>query len=80
MFYSFSNTYSGLIISLTLNTVLVCVIWSHIALPVTENIWISRARTMSSVALGSRSRVYADVNTHKPREYWDYESHPIEWG
>ena len=26
------------------------------------------------------ARVYADVNTHKPREYWDYESHPIEWG
>ena len=26
------------------------------------------------------ARVYADVNSHKPREYWDYESHPIEWG
>ena len=29
---------------------------------------------------GSWARVYADVNTHKPREYWDYESHLIEWG
>ena len=28
----------------------------------------------------SRSRVYSDVNTHRPREYWDYESHIIEWG
>lgn len=29
---------------------------------------------------GSLARVYTDVNTHKPRDYWDYESHPIEWG
>ena len=28
----------------------------------------------------SRARVYADVNTHKPREYWDYDTHVIEWG
>lgn len=28
----------------------------------------------------SKSRVYSDVNTHKPREYWDYESHVVEWG
>jgi len=28
----------------------------------------------------SRSRVYADVNANKPREYWDYECHLIEWG
>lgn len=28
----------------------------------------------------SRARVYADVNTHQPRERWDYESHVIEWG
>ena len=34
---------------------------------------------ISSMA-GSLARVYMDVNTHKPREYWDYESHPIEWG
>jgi len=30
--------------------------------------------------LPSRSRVYADVNLNKNREYWDYECHPIEWG
>ena len=28
----------------------------------------------------SRARVYADVNTHKSRDYWDYEAHQIDWG
>uniref|UniRef100_A0A0K0D136 non-specific serine/threonine protein kinase n=1 Tax=Angiostrongylus cantonensis TaxID=6313 RepID=A0A0K0D136_ANGCA len=28
----------------------------------------------------SKARVYADVNPSRPREYWDYESHVIEWG
>ena len=28
----------------------------------------------------SRARVYADVNLHRPRDYWDYESHSVEWG
>ena len=28
----------------------------------------------------SKARVYCDVNVHKPREYWDYESYPIQWG
>ena len=32
------------------------------------------------MATPSISRVYSDVNTHKPREYWDYESHVVEWG
>ena len=30
--------------------------------------------------LASRARVYADVNSHRPRDYWDYESHVVEWG
>lgn len=29
--------------------------------------------------LASRSRVYAEVNNHRPREYWDYEAHVIDW-
>lgn len=29
--------------------------------------------------LPSRSRVYTDVNVHRPREYWDYEIHTVEW-
>ena len=28
----------------------------------------------------SRSRVYADVNVKRPREYWDYESLVVNWG
>ena len=28
----------------------------------------------------SRSRVYADVNVRRPREYWDYESLVVNWG
>lgn len=28
----------------------------------------------------SKARVYADANTLKPREYWDYESHVVTWG
>lgn len=26
------------------------------------------------------ARVYADVNVHRPREYWDYESLVVNWG
>lgn len=26
------------------------------------------------------SRVYADVNVRRPREYWDYESLVVNWG
>ncbi|CAB4014640.1 Casein kinase II subunit alpha [Paramuricea clavata] len=28
----------------------------------------------------AKPRVYADVNNHRPRDYWDYETHVIEWG
>ena len=35
---------------------------------------------MAATGTGAWAKVYADVNTHKPRDYWDYESHPIEWG
>ena len=28
----------------------------------------------------SRARVYSEVNAHRPRDYWDYESHVVEWG
>jgi hypothetical protein len=26
------------------------------------------------------SRVYADVNVHRPRDYWDYEALQVSWG
>lgn len=35
---------------------------------------------VDEMPLPSRARVYADVNLSKPREYWDYESHVIDWG
>jgi hypothetical protein len=25
-------------------------------------------------------RVYADVNVHRPRDYWDYEALTVNWG
>ena len=28
----------------------------------------------------SRARVYADINVHRPRDYWDYESLTVQWG
>lgn len=28
----------------------------------------------------SRARVYADVNTERPKEYWDYENMTLQWG
>jgi len=24
--------------------------------------------------------VYADVNVHRPRDYWDYEALTVNWG
>lgn len=32
------------------------------------------------MSVPSRARVYADVNSQKPREYWDYESYVVDWG
>ena len=28
----------------------------------------------------STARVYADINTNRPKDYWDYENLSIEWG
>ena len=28
----------------------------------------------------SKARVYAEVNTNKPNEYWNYESYEVDWG
>uniref|UniRef100_A0AC34G1Z6 Protein kinase domain-containing protein n=1 Tax=Panagrolaimus sp. ES5 TaxID=591445 RepID=A0AC34G1Z6_9BILA len=39
-----------------------------------------RFETAFRMPIPSRARVYADVNSAKPREYWDYEQHVIEWG
>uniref|UniRef100_W5KQ02 non-specific serine/threonine protein kinase n=1 Tax=Astyanax mexicanus TaxID=7994 RepID=W5KQ02_ASTMX len=34
---------------------------------------------MPGPVAGSKARVYADVNTLKSREYWDYEAHVPSW-
>lgn len=28
----------------------------------------------------SKARVYADINVHRPKEYWDYETLAVQWG
>lgn len=33
----------------------------------------------AGMTLPSSARVYADVNSHKPREYWDYENYVVDW-
>lgn len=38
------------------------------------------APAMPGPAAGSRARVYAEVNSVKSREYWDYEAHVPSWG
>lgn len=36
--------------------------------------------TNTGVASISNFRVYADVNVHRPRDYWDYEALTVNWG
>ena len=31
-------------------------------------------------AMMSKARVYADVNVHNAKDYWDYETLSIQWG
>ncbi|KAG8524318.1 Casein kinase II subunit alpha' [Galemys pyrenaicus] len=35
---------------------------------------------MPGPAAGSRARVYAEVNSLRSRDYWDYEAHVPSWG
>lgn len=49
-----------------------------------ERIAIHKINSSSDIsekmALPSRARVYTDVNSHKSRDYWDYESYVVDWG
>lgn len=53
---------------------------------ISKNFGVTRGcvRRMSlnqvEMALPSRARVYSDVNSHKTRDYWDYESYVVNWG
>ncbi|KAF7286969.1 hypothetical protein GWI33_002814 [Rhynchophorus ferrugineus] len=42
--------------------------------------FVKNSISYSMAVVPSRARVYADVNSHKPREYWDYESYVVDWG
>lgn len=35
---------------------------------------------MHPIAAPFSHRVYADVNVHRPRDYWDYEALTVNWG
>lgn len=38
------------------------------------------AATCTNTGVASNFRVYADVNVHRPRDYWDYEALTVNWG
>lgn len=38
-----------------------------------------RSQMMRIRKITNRS-VYADVNVHRPRDYWDYEALTVNWG
>lgn len=40
---------------------------------------VGPSTSTSEVSGISLPKLYADVNVHKPREYWDYETLPIQW-
>ncbi len=44
------------------------------------SLFLEGVQHQNYMATPSISRIYADVNTHKPREYWDYETHVVDWG
>ncbi|RWV98763.1 hypothetical protein BHE74_00026650 [Ensete ventricosum] len=37
-------------------------------------------KAVRSPGAPSRARVYADINVHRPKDYWDYESLTVQWG
>jgi len=42
--------------------------------------WGGSSRNKKARTLKSKSRVYSDVNQHRPREYWNYEALTVNWG
>lgn len=45
--------------------------------PAAADFYCGRIRRPSAITM---ARVYADVNEHMPRSYWDYDSVNISWG
>lgn len=60
----------------TIHNTITATISNPIATPLSA-ITTSRSGKMPAP---SRSRVYADVNTNRPKEYWEYETHVVQWG
>lgn len=47
----------------------------------TSHFLLSAASSLgSNMPRASKARVYVDANNHRPREYWDYETHAVDWG
>jgi casein kinase II subunit alpha len=45
------------------------------------NIWgTSIKQRNKNRTVKNKARIYADVNQHRPREYWNYESLTVNWG
>jgi len=46
------------------------------------SLWGSNAarRNVKARTVKSRARVYAEVNQHRPSEYWNYEALTVNWG
>jgi hypothetical protein len=42
-----------------------------------SGVWTHRFTNKGGMVL---SRVYPDVNVHRPRDYWDYEALTVNWG
>lgn len=45
-----------------------------------HNYYNNHLNCVTKMPIGSKARVYYDVNLTKPREYWDYENSIIDWG
>jgi hypothetical protein len=46
----------------------------------TMSAWNSARAGRRVKKIRSRARVYADVNQHRPKEYWNYEVLKVNWG
>ncbi|XP_010907397.3 casein kinase II subunit alpha isoform X1 [Elaeis guineensis] len=50
------------------------------AVPRLETLAHKIGKSIRRPGAASKARAYADVNVHRPGEYWDYESLTVQWG
>ncbi|XP_010906281.1 casein kinase II subunit alpha-2 isoform X3 [Elaeis guineensis] len=48
--------------------------------PQTETLAHKIGKSIRRPGAASKARAYADINVHRPNEYWDYESLTVQWG